>query len=396
MNVALLRPDVQEYLAAHAHTPIAHFILKGSPFQDITPQELAQQLDGKRRVKNKLPLWYTTDGILFPPKINLEQTSSEATAQYKAQLLKSNTIVDITGGLGVDSYYFSQVASQVTHIEMDEALSAFAKANLEALEVSNVTHITGDSIDFLLNNDVRYDTMYIDPGRRTDAKGKVFMLKDCLPNVPEHIDLLLSKCTTLWIKTAPLLDITAGLRELKNVSEIHIVAVKNEVKELLWRIEQEATNNCTIHTANSIGETIISTSFTYEELCNAEATFDFPKTYLYEPNSSLLKSGGFNWISKHYELDKLHPHTQLYTSNTLISFPGRSFTIEKVLPYNKQLKKALNTDKAHITTRNFKESVINLRKKFKIKDGGEMYLFFTTLLDEKKVVLVCHKVSNNS
>ncbi|WP_299764409.1 class I SAM-dependent methyltransferase [uncultured Dokdonia sp.] len=393
MNVALLRPDVQDYLAIHEHTPIATFILKGSPFDAISPQELAQQLEGKRRIKSKLPLWYTTEGILFPPKVNLEQTSSERTAKYKASLLNATTIVDITGGLGIDSYYFSRVASQVTHIEMNEELSAFAKANLETLETSNVTHVVANAIDFLSNTNEHYDVMYVDPGRRTDSKGKVFMLKDCLPNVPKHIDLLLSKCTTIWIKTAPLLDITAGLKELKNVAEIHIIAVKNEVKELLWRIEQEPNENCTVHTVNITKSITAHTSFTYQELITAEAVYDAPKKYLYEPNSALLKSGGFNWISKQYSVDKLHPHTQLYTSDTCIPFPGRSFNIEKILPYNKQLKKELNISKAHITTRNFKESVKNLRKKFKIKDGGDIYLFFTTLLNDKKVVLVCHKTA---
>jgi len=392
MNQALLLPHVQEYLEEHTATPLSTFILKGSPFPEVTVQDLAQQLEGKRRIKSKLPLWYSTKGILFPPKVNLEQTSSETTAHYKAHLLKGNAIVDITGGLGVDIYYFSKVASQVTHIEMNEEVSAFAKANLATLEVSNVTCITANAIEFLSNSDVFYDMMYVDPGRRTDAKGKVFMLRDCLPNVAENIDLLLSKCTTLWIKTAPLLDITAGLKELKNVSEIHIVAIKNEVKELLWRVEQEECQNLEIYTVNSHGDTSDQVSFTLQELYESKATYEYPKTYLYEPNASLLKSGGFNWISKQYKIDKLHTHTQLYTSDTPISFPGRSFKIDNILPYNKQLKKVLSIDKAHITTRNFKESVITLRNKFKIKDGGEIYLFFTTLLDEKKVVLVCHKI----
>lgn len=392
MNLALLQPDVQEYLEEHQDTPVTTFILKGSPFQNLTVQELAQQLEGKRRIKTKLPLWYSTKGILFPPKVNLEQTSSEITAQYKARVIKGNTIADITGGLGIDSYYFSKVASQVTHIEMNKEVSAFAKANLATLDVFNIHCITANAIDYLSHNDVFYDVIYVDPGRRTDAKGKVFMLNDCLPNVPKYIDLLLSKCTTLWIKTAPLLDITAGLKELKNVSEIHIVAVKNEVKELLWRIEQKDCSNPQMYTINHHGDTLDQVSFTYQDLYASKATYEYPKTYVYEPNASLLKSGGFNWISEHYKIDKLHTHTQLYTSDTLIPFPGRSFKIDRIVPYNKQLKKALVIDKAHITTRNFKESVLEIRKKFKIKDGGNIYLFFTTLLDDKKVVLVCHKV----
>lgn len=391
MNLALIRPDVQLYLEAHLHSPIATFIFKGSPFPEITIQELAQQLEGKRRVKSKLPLWYETKGILFPPKVNIEQTSSQATAQYKASLLKGGSIIDITGGLGIDSYYFSKIIPNVTHVEMNEKVSAFAKANFETLKATGITCITGNGIEYLSDQNQHFDTIYIDPGRRTDAKGKVFMLKDCLPNVPDHIDVLLSKCTTLWIKTAPLLDITAGLSELKNVSEIHIVAVKNEVKELLWCLKQEKSQDTFVHTVNIIGDDKDQTTFALDAMYTAEATYEFPKSYLYEPNAALLKSGAFNWISNHYSIDKLQQHTQLYTSDKLISFPGRSFKIIKVLPYNKQFKKTLDIQKAHITTRNFGVSVAELRKKFKITDGGDTYLFFTTILDTKKVVLVCEK-----
>ncbi|MEP0266265.1 class I SAM-dependent methyltransferase [Dokdonia sp.] len=391
MNLALVRPDVQEYLEEHLHSPIATFIFKGSPFPEITIQELAQQLEGKRRIKSKLPLWYETKGILFPPKVNIEQTSSQVTAQYKASLLKGESIIDITGGFGIDSYYFSKVIPNVTHVEVNEKISAFAKANFETLEATGITCITDHSIEYLSNQNLYFNTIYVDPGRRTDAKGKVFMLKDCLPNVPEHLDILLSKCTTLWIKTAPLLDIAAGLSELKNVSEIHIVAVKNEVKELLWCLKQENSQDVCVHTINIIGDKKDLTTFTLDTMLTAEATYEFPKSYLYEPNASLLKSGAFNWISNHYNIDKLQQNTQLYTSNKLISFPGRSFKINTILPYNKQFKKTLGIQKAHITTRNFGISVAELRKKFKISDGGDTYLFFTTLLDTKKVVLVCEK-----
>lgn len=392
MNLALVRPDVQAYLEEHCHTPIATFIFKGSPFSDITIQELAQQLEGKRRIKSKLPLWYKTKGILFPPKINIEQTSSQATAQYKASLMKGNSIIDITGGLGIDCYHFSKVIAQVTHVEMNEELSAFAKANFETLGATEITTIIGDGIQYLSDQVTTYDTIYVDPGRRTDIKGKVFMLKDCLPNVPEYLDLLLSKCATLWIKTAPILDITAGLNELTNVSEIHIVAVKNEVKELLWRIDSIPSKETVIHTINCINNTTNTTSFTLQELYDTEATYNTPKTYLYEPNASLLKSGAFNWVSSHYSIDKLHQHTQLYTHDELISFPGRCFKIKQVVPYNKQIKKALAIKKAHITIRNFNISVVELRKKLKITDGGDVYLFFTTLLGNQKVVLVCDKI----
>lgn len=291
MHSAILAPEVQEFLQKNEHTSLSTFILKGSPFSEIRIQDLAQQLDGRRRVKDKLPLWHQTNGILFPPKINLEQTSSEATAQYKASLMEGKTLVDGTGGFGIDSYYFSRSIDQVTHIETNAVVSAFAKANFDTLNVSNVCCIVDDSIVHFTNNDLHYDVIFLDPGRRSDAKGKVFLLEECLPNVPKHLDLLLSRCSRLWIKTAPLLDISAGWNALKNVSQLHIVAVRNEVKELLWCVEPDTMNTPMEMTVVNIQkEKISKVSFSYNELTEAVASFTTPLTYLYEPNAALMKS----------------------------------------------------------------------------------------------------------
>lgn len=392
MNVQLLREDVREYLKQHESTPLEKFIFKGSPFTDISIQELAQQLDGRRRVKTKLPLWYDTKEILFPPKLNLEQTSSVLTAHYKASLAIGDALLDMTGGFGIDSYYFAKVIKHVTHVEMNEELSAFAKANFKTLQASNVSAVKGDSTEFLQNYVGHIDTIYLDPARRDTHKGRVYKLTDCVPNVPEHLDVLLSKSSRIIVKTSPLLDITVGLSELRNVCQIHIVAVKNEVKELIWVLEPNIAETIECVTVNLKSDTQEKTMFSLYDALDTKPQYSLPETYLYEPNASLMKSGAFNWISSHFGVFKLHQHTHLYTSQHLIGFPGRAFVIEGILAFDKKLRKHLDLVKANITTRNFKLSVSELRKRLNIKEGGDTYLFFTTDLNNKQIVLVCKKL----
>ena len=392
MNKDLIREDVQEYLATHANTSLDKFIFKGSPFPEIKIQELAQQLDGHRRSKHKLPLWHTTRGILFPPKLNLEQTSSTFTATYKAKLATGSTLLDMTGGFGIDSYYFAQELKEVHHLEMNAELSAFAKANFETLNVCNIKSHIGDSISYLEAYDDSFDTIYIDPARRDDAKGKVFRLSDCTPNVVTHLDLLLDKGKRILIKTSPLLDISSGLLELSQVSEIHIIAINNEVKELLWNIVPKHIGTITIVTINKRGKTIEKTVCSLSELTEAQASYNEPQQYLYEPNSALMKSGAFNWVSQQYNIAKLHPHSHLYTNNEPLEFPGRRFKIQAVYPYDSKIKKRLKINKANMTTRNFKLSVAQLRKKLGIKEGGDQYLFFTIDFNDKQIVIVCEKL----
>ncbi len=392
MNPQLLREEVQEYLQMHESTPLEKFIFKGSPFTDITIQELAQQLDGRRRIKTKLPLWYDTNEILFPPKLNLEQTSSVLTAKYKASLAQGETLLDMTGGFGIDSYYFAQVIKQVTHVEMNEELSAFAKANFQTLKALNIKAVTGNSIEYLQNHSCHFDTIYIDPARRDTHKGKVFKLADCVPNVPEHLDVLVKKSSRIVVKTSPLLDITVGLSELRNVSQIHIVAVKNEVKELVWILDSTPTDIVKCAAVNLDHTTNEKTIFNLQEALQTDAQYSLPETYLYEPHAALMKSGAFNWTSSHFDVFKLHQHTHLYTSLHLVDFPGRRFVIDNILPFDKKLKNTLASEKANITTRNFKLSVSDIRKRLRIKEGGNIYLFFTTDLNNKQIVLVCKKL----
>ncbi|MFI8379950.1 class I SAM-dependent methyltransferase [Leeuwenhoekiella sp. NPDC079379] len=396
MNKRILDPDVSEFIKANLKEDVSRLILNGSPFPDVSVQELAQQLLGLQKAQTKLPTWAETAGIYFPPKLSLEQTSSELTAQYKASLVNGAKLIDLTGGFGIDDFYLSNQFTHVTHCELNDDLAVIAAHNYDKLNISNVEVVTLNSLEYLENSIDQYDVIYADPSRRSDSKGKVFMLKDCEPNIPEALPFLFTKSKTILIKTSPLLDISAGLKELRNVTEVHAVALKNEVKELLWVLKQDTTNEpvklICVNLESSYTQPV---HLNAHSLGDAIANFGEPATFLYEPNAAIMKLGAFNWVSAHYNLDKLAPNSHLYTSKNKIDFPGRVFKVDAVIPYSKkEISKQIKNIKAHITTRNFKETSAALRAKFKVKDGGDTYLFFTTLLNNKTCMLKCSKIED--
>ena len=392
MNTELISQNVQNFIEQNLNTDLNKLILKGSPFEYCTIQEIAQQIEGKQKCSKKLPLWYTTKNVLFPKKINIEQTSSEITAAYKADLIDGNNLIDLTGGFGVDCLYFSKKTKKVIHCELNSELSELVAYNYRQFHIENIETITGDSLQTLKNLKQKFDWIYIDPSRRNDIKGKVFLLNDCLPNVPENLDFLFEHSTNILIKNSPILDITNTIQELKFVKEIHIIAIQNEVKELLFVLEKGYSGTIAIKTRNILKE--ITQSFDFVFRIPALANYALPKKYVYEPNAAILKSGAFNQIATHLHIDKLHQHSHLYTSGLLLNnFPGRKFKIEQQLSYDKKkLLKLLPDKKANITIRNFPETVAQIRKKTKIKDGGNIYLFFTTDCNNEKIVLLCSKI----
>lgn len=392
MNKDILHIDIQDFINYNLNSEITLILLKGTSFDDVETKEIIEQIEAKKKCENKLPTWFNSQNIYYPNKLNIEQTSSELTAQYKSSLIRGNSIIDLTGGFGVDCYYFSKQFNEVIHCEIDENLSKIVKHNYKQLGVDLITTINSDGIEYLKENQENYDWIYLDPSRRHESKGKVFFLKDCLPNVPKHIDLLFEHTKNVMIKTSPLLDINFGLNELKYVKEIHVVAVDNEVKELLWVLKSGYENNIEVTSVNIKKDNTETFSFILNSETEAEATLSEPLTYLYEPNAAILKSGAFKSISSQLKVFKLHPNTHLYTTNKLIDFPGRRFKIDKLLNYNKRSFKSFSIKKANITTRNFSETVSQLRKKFKIADGGKIYLFFTTNLNNEKIVMMCSKV----
>ena len=238
MNLALLQPQVRDYLLVHLHENAASFILKSHPF-DISSQELAQQLIGLQKAKSKFPILFKNEQILYPPKVNLEQTSSWETAIYKANLVKGDSMMDLTGGFGIDDIAFAKAYSTTIHIELNPELQELAAHNFKALG-THIQSFQNDGISFLKSTNDSFDLIYIDPSRKTETTSKAILLTDYEPNVIDHLDLLFEKSDQVLIKTSPMLDITAGMQQLKNVAEIHVVAIKNEVKELLWLLRKDS------------------------------------------------------------------------------------------------------------------------------------------------------------
>lgn len=369
---------------------MAKLAFAGSPFEAISVQELIQQIESRKRIEVKLPLWFATPNIYYPPKLNLEQTSSESTAGYKSNLISGGNMADITGGFGVDAYFFSKKVDRLDHFELNLELAEIAAHNFKVLGCKNCDFYVQDGIKGIVGK--RYDLIYLDPSRRSDSKGKVFFLEDCIPNVPDVLPLLFESSERVLVKSSPMLDITAGIRSLPGVAEVHIIAVQNEVKELLWDVRKSYNGAIKIKTINSTKEK--NETFDFEYGSTSEVHYGLPMDYLYEPNAAIMKSGSFTLIGKDFALSKLHLNTHLYTSNRLVDFPGRTFKILSVFPYSKKtMHIGITFDQANIATRNFPESVSQLRKKWKIKDGGDRYIFFTTSGTNEKLVLICEKIT---
>jgi len=391
LNKIILNTGVQDFINKNWSTDIVSVLLKKQFFEGVSQKELVQQLEAKKRCKDKLPSWFNAPNIYYPNKLNVEQTSSEQTARYKSKLISGKTLLDLTGGFGVDSYFFSKQLDTVFHCEINSELSEIAKHNFEILGQKNIICVPEDGLQFLKKTDEKFDWIFIDPSRRNDNKEKVFLLKDCVPNLPKNLPSLFENTKNVLVKTSPLLDISQSIKELDFVKEIHIVAINNEVKELLYILEHGFKEDISINAINLTQNQEVLFSFSLLEEPSAVVKYDNPGKYLYEPNSAILKSGGFKSVAKAYGVKKLHQHSHLYTSEALVGFPGRAFEIVSVHPYAKNTLKNLKLTKANITTRNFPISVAELRKKHKIKDGGDVYLFFTTNLNSELVVLMCKK-----
>lgn len=363
------------------------------PFEAQLQTEIIQQIEAKTRCKTKLPTWYNTANIYYPNKLNIEQTSSEITAKYKAHLVSGQSLIDLTGGFGVDTLYFSKQIKKVIHCEVNSDLSQIAKHNFETLNTKNIECINANGIATLKQLNQTFDWLYIDPSRRDITKQKVFLLDHCTPNIVAHQDLFFKHAKNVMIKTSPLLDLKATLNHLKYVKQIHIIAVNNDVKELLWILEANYTDTVNIKTINIKNETKQEFTLTLNQETKAQVTYSQPLTYLYEPNAAILKAGAFKTIANKLNINKLHQHSHLYTSKALIDFPGRCFKIEAVIPFNKKAMAKLKISQANVSTRNFPLTVSAIRKKFNLKDGGNSYLFFTTNLKNEKIVVVCKKCS---
>lgn len=391
----ILKSDLKEFINNNLKQDIKTLALKKNPFPDYEWSWILNQIQAKQKAEKKLPTWFSNDDVIFPNTLSIEQTSSETLAKFKAELISGEKFIDLTGGFGVDDYYFAKRFKNVVHCEFQEDLSAIVQHNFKVLNADNIETVSGDSISYLKQSTEKFDWIYIDPARRDDEKTKVFLLKDCTPNVVELQEFLFEKSDNILIKVAPLLDISSILNELSNVKTIYAIGLHNEVKELLIVLQKGFIGQPKLIAVNITNDgTIHQDTFYLND--STDSQLSLPLNYLYEPFSSYLKIGAYNDIATKFNVNKLHKHSHLYTSNELVDFPGRYFKIEQIIPYNKKDIKFLENSKCNVTTRNFPLKVEEIRKKHKIKDGGDLYSFFTTDLNNDKIVVICKKTTTDN
>lgn len=392
----ILSAEALQFSKDHEHINVHELALQASKFPEIDIPQALQQIKGLQVAKSKLPSWYRFDNVIYPVQLSLEQCSSEDTALYKQSLCDiSEVMVDLTGGFGIDISFLSKNFSKAIYVEQQESLVELAKHNFSVLGLHNIEVVNADAVDYLSKIDA-VDMIYIDPARR-DVKGrKTVSIEDCTPNLLDIQSMLDSKAERVMIKLSPMLDISLALKSLPNISEVHIVSVDNECKELLFIKEQNFRGvEPILHCINIMSTSdCFSFSRTEEENTLADYTSSLNR-YLYEPNASLMKAGAYKVVCDRYNVKKLHLSSHLYTSDLIINdFPGRKFKILTVSSLNKKdIKRDFSIIKqANIATRNFPLKAEELRKRLNLKDGGNIYIFGTTLSDNQKVLLICEKL----
>ena len=425
----------QDFIRQHQDDDVRQLAFLGSKYPEVDMPFALDQIRGRKMARVKLPRWASLEGIIYPPHISMEQCSSESTALYKAELaarllgLPASSFseeigfVDLTGGFGVDfSYIAARLGVKSMYVERQAHLCEAAKENFERLGLKNAIVKNGDGIEILhsfqpkkkdaasaddslgitydqplslLKTKLGLKLIFIDPARRDDAGNKVVSLKDCMPDVTVLQEEMLSKADYVIIKLSPMLDWHRAISELSHVREVHIISVNNECKELLLVLSaRNMGENLRIYCIND------AQSFVCDEMKMEESSVKIAPPvleemqYLYEPNASLMKAGCFGVLSDRYDARMLSKNSHLFVSQAPIeAFPGRSFRIIAISSFNKkELKRHLSgITKANIATRNFPLSVAELRKRLKLKDGGETYIFATTLSDESHVLMITEK-----
>lgn len=370
MGDKLLNIKVQDYINANLNTDLHTLLLKKSPFPEVSMHEIVQQIKGKQVALKKFP-FLLKEGIIYPPQLNLEQSSSEKTAIYKSGLLKGEKFIDLTAGFGIDAYYLSENFKQITLVEQNPDLLEIVKNNWEVFG-KNATFINQKLESFLKENKEVFDVIYLDPARRDNNKNKVFLLEDLSPDILAIQEELLSSADKIVIKLSPLIDLKYLVSVLPSIFRIDIIAVKNDVKEIVIFLSKEKKDSISCYCVNlESNEPVFQFTFGEEE--NAHATYDEPEKYIYIPNNTVLKAGIFNLISEKTGLKKLHPNTHLYTSDALMQdFPGRIFEMESI-----DAKKIQKKSQYNIISKNYPLKPEEIKKKYSLKDGGEKYLIFT-------------------
>ncbi|PWK28670.1 hypothetical protein LV89_00876 [Arcicella aurantiaca] len=387
----------KDFIKAHQNDEVTTLLLQAKKYPNLNIPDLVLQIKARQKAKVKLPEWFENEGIVFPKMLSVEQCSSEITAKFKANLVQGDTLIDLTGGMGVDIAYMSKNFKKAFYNEQNADLLNVTKYNFEQLGIENVGFISGNSVENFEKSTHNFSWVYLDPHRRDDTGSKVVRLQDCEPNILQIKDLLFEKTDNILLKTSPMLDIDLAISDLGNVAHVYIVAVENEVKEVLFHIQSPRSVGeelgLKLHAINLAKNQQNEFTFTKSQEKNATIKLGSPQQFLYEPNASILKSGAFRFVAQHFDLQKIAPHSHLYTSEKLVdNFQGRAFEIIAVCKLDKKdISKHLTDNKANITIRNFPLTVKQIREKLKLSEGGNEYLFATTDAQNQKIVIICRK-----
>ncbi|MBQ8721426.1 MAG: SAM-dependent methyltransferase [Paludibacteraceae bacterium] len=440
----------QEYIKQHRNDDVYRLALAKTP-EGVDLQYALQQISAYQILTKKVPSWAESNELIFPRQLSLEQSSSELTARYKAELIRDFmgnqpfTHIDLTGGMGIDCYFIAQHTSHSHYVELNPELCQIARHNFAHLNPNISVHNTtaeeflNQSTEYRLQStdyrvqmtdyrvqstehrlqitDYRLETtdnsslliphssflIYIDPARRGDHGQKLVSIADCQPNVIELLPQMFELTDKVVVKLSPMLDITRAINELPHIEKLYVISVNNECKELLLFINKKYNAETQIHAINlkstinnqqsTDNPTPFSGFISHESSLSLSYAHEVGK-YLYEPYAAHLKSGLYKTIAQQYNCEKLHQHSHLYTSTELNNdFPGRKFEVKELVPFDKKSAKTLfkSLKQANLTTRNFPLTVSELRTQYKIKDGGETYIFATTLHNDSKVLIVCQK-----
>lgn len=399
-----ISPETQLFIREHSSDDVRALALQAKKYPDIDMPTAITQIAGRQVAAEKIPSWREMEEIWYPKHLSLEQCSSETTARYKARLFQGDSLTDLTGGFGIDCSFLAAGFKSATYVERQEELCEIAAHNFPILNLNHIDVRNEDGVAYLQTMSP-VDCIFLDPARRNEHGGKTVAISDCEPDVAGLEELLLSKAKRIMVKLSPMLDLSLALKELKHTQEVHILSVNNECKELLLLLGQEAPTEqappeeIPIRCANLFTKGAQEEqhfAFTREQEQHSQCTYtDSLGDYLYEPNASLLKAGAFRSVATAYSVRKLHPNSHLYTSDTFIeNFPGRIFRIVNQCSFNrKEAKESLaDLKKANVTVRNFPATVAELRKRLHLTEGGDTYLFASTLNDGRKVIIRCEKV----
>ncbi len=390
-----------EFVRRHRDDDVRTLALQTRRSGDVDLPCALDQIQGWQTARRKLPSWAAIDGIIYPPHLSMEQCSSQQTAIYKCGILERipmpcrETLIDLTGGFGVDFAFMARCCHQAVYVERQEHLCKTASHNFELLGLSHARVIHGEAEDFLKNLDTHPAStlLYLDPARRDSNNSRTYAINDCTPNVLELRDSLLAAAHHVLIKLSPMLDWHKAVSDLgTSVAEVHLVSVANECKEMLILLSSDHEGEPTIHCVNDEQSLIYTPS---QDTCSPALATDEDASYLYEPNASIMKAGCFGVLTERYAVKALSADSHLFVSSEqVMDFPGRRFSITAITTMNKkELSRAMNgITRANIAVRNFPMSAQDLRKRLRLQDGGDCYIFGTTTGDSQHLLYLCQKL----